>query len=205
MAMLAGILFFLPGCILDINLDPLRDPGSLEDLVDEDKVDPGDETGIDTFDPIPDDSIQPEQYDCYITCQDGWSALCNSTISWCVSAWRGDGTCCDAYSSCQELGAMPGIWPNAGPYEYIVPADFASHISANTIVISNCVSSGSNIGCNISCFDSIGTWVDNEYHDFSTTGGCSGETCVVFSSTTCPGKNIGCGTACVMPYWCWKQ
>jgi hypothetical protein len=204
MTLFSGFLFSLPGCILDINLDPLRDPGPLEDPVDEDRVDLGNETDIDTFDPILDDSIQPEQYDCDITCQDGWSALCSGTENWCVSAFIGDGNCCEAYGMCRDFGAMPGIWPNAGPFDYIVPPDFRLVNPAGAIMISYCGMAGSLVSCNVSCFDANGEKVHGETHAFAISSDCSSEDCLVYTGGTCSG-DIGCGTTCRLPVWCWKQ
>jgi len=143
---------------------------------------------------------------CDISCPSGWMPACMGTSSWCVSPFQGDGDCCMAWERCSSLGAFPGFWPTAGPYEGIMPADFFEHVHLPGIVISFSGYDFPPVGepyviASIACFDERGIKDKGETHTIPADGHCEAESCLPYHhSIVCEGDYIGCG--CILPFWC---
>lgn len=150
-------------------------------------------------DPLPDPVLEP---DIPNPCPAGWTFADYGYTRWCISPYRGTGDCCEAWVDCLTLGAFPGIWPTAGPYNGVVPADFFDHMDLPgiTSAYSGMQHSGELV-FNFACFDQEGYKVAGETHMIHASDSCSDQGCEPYmQDEECHGDRIGCG--CDLPYWC---
>jgi len=189
----------LPACILDIETRVLVLPsdGGEPDVIDFTDRDPD----------IPDIDFTPEVLDCDVECPVQWSPACSGDTNWCISPYRGNGNCCEAWEDCQGIGTFPGFWPTAGPYNGIVPADFFDFINLPGITIVYAGISAPSAAFSLSCLDTAGIKPNEdggEMHMLAIPVNCAAEECTPFlGNPICSGENVGC--SCTMPYWCYSQ
>lgn len=192
----------MSGCFLSIDPADMLPPG---DGYESEVGDPDFHDDGPDFD-MPDVEVSPDSEDCYADCPSEWTVACYGTTIWCISPWQGTGDCCTAWQACTSVGAYPGFWPTAGPYDD-VPPDFFDRMELPGIVISfsgiNTPEDGAPYPiANIACFGETGIKDRGETHPIPETGDCSGETCLPYlQSDVCEGDNIGCGCD-DLPYWC---
>jgi len=181
-----------PGCILDIVPRELTPPDG--EVAPDAPVDDGGEADG--------DEEAAADGSCDASCPDGWTPRCAGGKSWCVTSMtQGAETCCGAWERCASLDprAVPGFWPDAGPYPGVFPPDFEI---LNVIPLVTISTSNADGGANVSkldCFELDGERAWGEVHDDICTGT---PTCSAVGSGRggCAASFVGC--TCLMSFWC---